>query len=76
VRVRYCPQGHDTLLVGRTTWGYCSGCNRERNRLYYCRNAAALRAKHAAYKATTPGILAEMRHASRRRMEELDAAEV
>lgn len=73
---RYCVQGHDTTVVGRTTWRYCAECNRQRNRSYYRDNAVRVMSQHEAYRATTAGILSELRYATRRRREKIDAEEV
>ena len=27
---QYCKRGHDTLAIGRTEWGDCRACRRER----------------------------------------------
>ena len=27
---QYCKRGHDTLAIGRTEWGQCRACRRER----------------------------------------------
>ena len=29
-RQQYCKDGHDTLATGRTEWGQCRACRRER----------------------------------------------
>lgn len=55
-RKRYCPQGHDTFEVGRTSQSHCMTCHR-----------ASVRAAQRKYEGTAKGMLTLTRYEAKRR---------
>lgn len=51
---QFCNKGHDTLIVGRNTQGYCKVCSRENVKQWRLRNRSKVYLQHRKYCARYP----------------------